>query len=1049
MNTHSKYIPLALIGALLGSPAIIAPLQAASLGFVSETHISSSGDFKVSVYNGKAGYSGLVSGTFGDGTVEAYALFRNASASNVTPLDRYAHDGTPTFSFPTFSNTTTTGSTFENADVWTSNNPGTNFSGGDTANFGGSVLTISGAYNVSGTIDISNFLSGTVYVLAGTYGNTINVNLSMSGTGQTTLSAINGALRTNSAPASRNTYVFAYTFDNSDKLYNRITYSFLNSGENAANRARFMGVVMDAVRPPGAVPISPIGNAIVSGPSTNLVWTKSTPNTGSDVWSDVWYGTDPGALTKILDATTSAANLTTTSLPITAAGTHYWRVDNYLAGSPTGTPVIGPVVSFVVNDSDGDGFPDAYELLHTGTPQGLNAGDDLENGGAGDGLTNLQEFNLGTNPTLADTDSDGLDDGPELAGVGSRPATSPILADTDADGIKDGIETNTGNWVNAANTGTNPVNTDTDADGLKDGAENNTGTFVDKNATGTSPLNPDKDGDGVGDWYEVMASFTNPTIASEKPKVPYPLPDPDGSTGVTNKPVKVYIMSGQSNMLGFGKVSGTGTDALETMTRRENKFPNLIDNNGNYLSRQDVHYRGLISGSAYIGPLLPGCGTNSDSIGPELGFGQIMGWFHDEPVLLLKPSIGNRSLGWDILPPASVRHTFGINTYPAYGESPKSWPTATGNEAPARWYAGKQYDDYFLHESNMGARPWVTGTFYPSDANGSCQIMHNRVPYIATASHTSAAATEPGVGANWASVWSPYSVTNVVDVLDNFATNYPQWAVQGFEIAGFVWWQGDKDRGDAGHAARYEQNLVQLITTLRTYYSNRYPGKVIPNAPFVLATLGQTALNAAPSIDKTLLDAMLAVDGGKGIYPQFAGNVKTVYSYPLSEGGASNTHYDLRAGTYMLVGDALGRAMLDLQPSTPPPANDYDTWADEYGSADLSDPNADYDGDGQTNNQERIWGLNPTSGASSNPISVPFNPATGTLSYTRRTSALNTGVSYRYEWSATLAAGSWQEFTPSNVVANGATPVESVTITLPAGLLGDPKLFVRVVGTSD
>jgi len=46
-----------------------------------------------------------------------------------------------------------------------------------------------------------------------------------------------------------------------------------------------------------------------------------------------------------------------------------------------------------------------------------------------------------------------------------------------------------------------------------------------------------------------------------------------------------------------------------------------------------------------------GCGASAGSIGPELGFGQMVGNFHDESVLLLKASQGNRSLGWDFLPP--------------------------------------------------------------------------------------------------------------------------------------------------------------------------------------------------------------------------------------------------------------------------------------------------------------------------------------------------------------------------------------------------------------
>ena len=41
----------------------------------------------------------------------------------------------------------------------------------------------------------------------------------------------------------------------------------------------------------------------------------------------------------------------------------------------------------------------------------------------------------------------------------------------------------------------------------------------------------------------------------------------------------------------------------------------------------------------------------ANSFGPELGFGHVMGWYHDEPVLLIKSSIGNRSLSWDCLPP--------------------------------------------------------------------------------------------------------------------------------------------------------------------------------------------------------------------------------------------------------------------------------------------------------------------------------------------------------------------------------------------------------------
>ena len=43
--------------------------------------------------------------------------------------------------------------------------------------------------------------------------------------------------------------------------------------------------------------------------------------------------------------------------------------------------------------------------------------------------------------------------------------------------------------------------------------------------------------------------------------------------------------------------------------------------------------------------------------------------------------------------------------------------------------------------------------------------------------------------------------------------------------------------------------------------------------------------------DGLILNAQLAVDGESGKYPEFKGNVATVYSKPLCRGGASNGHY--------------------------------------------------------------------------------------------------------------------------------------------------------------
>ena len=106
-----------------------------------------------------------------------------------------------------------------------------------------------------------------------------------------------------------------------------------------------------------------------------------------------------------------------------------------------------------------------------------------------------------------------------------------------------------------------------------------------------------------------------------------------------------------------------------------------------------------------------------------------------------------------------------------------------------------------------------------------------------------------------------------------------------------------------GHAVYYEQNLVRLIEQLREDFD-------APDAKFVCATLGQTVIGAGGN-DGLVLDAQFAVsDAAK--YPQFEGDVATVYSNPLSMGGASSGHYNGNAETYMNVGEAMGEAMVDL-----------------------------------------------------------------------------------------------------------------------------------------
>ncbi len=106
-------------------------------------------------------------------------------------------------------------------------------------------------------------------------------------------------------------------------------------------------------------------------------------------------------------------------------------------------------------DSDGDGMPDWWELLYFGSATGALAADDPD----GDGLTNLEEYQFGSNPLKADSDEDGLPDKFERD-HGLNP-NNPLDALLDSDG--DGLS-NLDEYLN----GTNPNNRDSDGDGISD-----------------------------------------------------------------------------------------------------------------------------------------------------------------------------------------------------------------------------------------------------------------------------------------------------------------------------------------------------------------------------------------------------------------------------------------------------------------------------------------------------------------------------------------------------------------------------------------------------
>ena len=356
------------------------------------------------------------------------------------------------------------------------------------------------------------------------------------------------------------------------------------------------------------------------------------------------------------------------------------------------------------------------------------------------------------------------------------------------------------------------------------------------------------------------ASLTNSSAQTAAPDIQRH----DGKPADMTKPVQVFIMMGQSNMVGLGKITG-GDGSLEFAVKEKKKYPYLVDAAGAWVERQDVRNVQVMQGRGGGGMQLvrnEWMTVKGGKMGPEFGIGHPVGNAVAAPVMLLKSCIGNRSLGWDLLPPGSERYEFMLKdrqgvekpmVYAGYKDRPDSWEMDPAKKLatepppwvdkktgkPIDWYAGKQWDDDIAYAKQVLAE------------------------------------------------------------LDKY---YP--GAKGHEVAGFFFWQGEKDAGNPGHASRYERNLVHFIKQVRKEFN-------APNAPFVLATMGESTKGSSGN-GGMILDAHLAVDGKSGKYPEFKGNVATIYTNPMAQGGSGNGHYGGKAEVYMDVGEAMGHAMVEL-----------------------------------------------------------------------------------------------------------------------------------------
>lgn len=254
-----------------------------------------------------------------------------------------------------------------------------------------------------------------------------------------------------------------------------------------------------------------------------------------------------------------------------------------------------------------------------------------------------------------------------------------------------------------------------------------------------------------------------------------------------DKKVKVFILSGQSNMEGKGNPIHLDTYKHDPLIQPS--YASLKDGAG-WAQRDDVWITyPSKNGGAKHGPLTVGYGTKGeDSIGPEFGFGHAVGDAIDEPVLLIKVAWGGRSLHKPFRPPGALPTDAELKQMAA--EAKLKFETQMQNYE-AKKKAGKK-----------ARKPKPAPTF------DELKVQFGD-SYRQLVAHTK-------------------------EELATFEQKFP--ALKGFqpEIAGFIWHQGFNDKIRAEYRetkyADYTKWLAQFIRDIRQDLS-------VPNMPFIIGEL--------------------------------------------------------------------------------------------------------------------------------------------------------------------------------------------------------------------
>jgi len=283
------------------------------------------------------------------------------------------------------------------------------------------------------------------------------------------------------------------------------------------------------------------------------------------------------------------------------------------------------------------------------------------------------------------------------------------------------------------------------------------------------------------------------------------------------KPLKIFILAGQSNMQGHAKVSTFDSMADDPKTEPILKEMRQADGTPRVCERVWISSVGCL-GDAYSdlreqkGKLTAGFGAPTEKIGPEFTFGIYMEKLLGEPILLIKTSWGGRSLHTDFRSPSAGPYVF------------------NGTELLGRKNRG---DDMEKERTKMIE---ATGAYYR------------------------------------------HMIEHVRKVLADIKRVVPEYdPSQGYEVAGFVWFQGFNDLvatwtydkyDKPGGYDQYSELLAHFIRDVRKDLS-------APKMPFIIGVMGLNGMKP-PQNEIYFRQAQVA----PASRPEFQGNVMAMETAP-------------------------------------------------------------------------------------------------------------------------------------------------------------------------